>query len=432
MIRNGDLAKWAGDHPADWEFGAPREAIRPPLARSAGAVLSALPSGLSTGWLRQTIPVPPELAGRWLELTARVRVRGGQGWPETVRVSATWASEPNPRGWSPGRRFAPRPQREGELLVFRQSFPIPPRSKSVTVEFMQFGGTEGSAELLGMTLLPCAEPSTRRIRAAAAYYQPAGPNRTWEQNLEGIDRLAGEAKAEGCDLVLFGEGVSVVGTGKSYVDVARPIPGPHADDLARVAARHRIFLCAGLYERDGAAAYNTAVLYDRAGRLAGKYRKVHLPWPEIEAGLVPGSEFPVFDTEIGRIGIQICYDHHFVESARSLAVNGAEIILTPIWGDLRSDGEVYDATARSRALDNGVFYLMSVYSLKRSLIVDPHGRILATTAGDGPNLAVADLDLLACVEMEQPYRIPPNHQLGQFGERRPGAYGSLLAGMGGK
>jgi len=427
MIRNDDFAQWTDGRPNDWDCGTPREGIRPPLSRGQGVILAALPSGLSTGWLRQTIPVPPELAGRWLQLTARVRLRGDQNWPENVRVLAAWKAEPKPGGWSPPRRFAPRPRREGNMLLFQQAFPIPPRCESITLEFMQMGGTKGSAELLSMTLLPCPKPAPRQVRAASAFYQPKGRNRTWEQNLAGLDELTAQAKAKGCDLVLFGEGISVVGTGKSYVDVARPIPGPHADGLARVARKHGVFLCAGLYERDGEAAYNTAVLLDRTGKLVGKYRKVHLPYSEIEAGLTPGTEFPVFDTEIGRIGIQVCYDHHFTESARNLAVNGAEIILTPIWGDLRSDGDVYNATASSRALDNGVFYMMSVYSLKRSLIADPHGRILAATSGDEPNLAIADLDLQTCLDVDLPYRIPPNHQQIQFGERRPAAYRSLLA-----
>jgi len=193
-----------------------------------------------------------------------------------------------------------------------------------------------------------------------------------------------------------------------------------------LAKQHGIFLAGGLYERDGEACYNTAVLFDRNGELVGKYRKVHLPFSELYGGLQPGSEFPVFDTELGRIGLQVCYDHHFVESARNLAMNGAEIILTPIWGDMRSDGDVYESVARSRAVDNGVFYVTSIYSNRRSLIIDPHGRILAETSGSDPSLAVAELDLDVCKAAAQPYRVPPNFQLNHPAERRPSAYGPLV------
>ena len=70
-----------------------------------------------------------------------------------------------------------------------------------------------------------------------------------------------------------------------------------------------------LYEREGPAIYNTAVLIDRAGNLAGKYRKVQLPYEEIEGGLTPGSDYPVFQTDFGTVGLMICYDSEFAKPA---------------------------------------------------------------------------------------------------------------------
>jgi predicted amidohydrolase len=89
---------------------------------------------------------------------------------------------------------------------------------------------------------------------------------------------------------------------------------------------------AGLTERDGPVDYNTAVLIDRHGRVAGKYRKVHLPREEIEGGLTPGGAYPVFDTDFGRIGMMICWDGEYVDSARALAIQGAEILFVPAAG----------------------------------------------------------------------------------------------------
>ena len=74
-----------------------------------------------------------------------------------------------------------------------------------------------------------------------------------------------------------------------------------------------------IYERDGDFIFNTAFLVDRAGELAGTYRKIHLYWPEEREGVSPGNELPVFDLDLGRVGIMICYDSWFPETAKLLA-----------------------------------------------------------------------------------------------------------------
>jgi formylglycine-generating enzyme required for sulfatase activity len=73
-------------------------------------------------------------------------------------------------------------------------------------------------------------------------------------------------------------------------------------------------------------------LFGRDGQLIGKYRKVCLPREEIDGGITPGTEYPVFDTDFGRIGMMICWDVSYPEVARELAARGAEMILMPIWG----------------------------------------------------------------------------------------------------
>jgi predicted amidohydrolase len=149
---------------------------------------------------------------------------------------------------------------------------------------------------------------------------------------------------------------------------------------------------AGIYERDGPLVYNTALLIDRQGNVAGKYRKTHLPETEVDGGLTPGSSYPVFRTDFGTVGIQICYDYFFPEVTRQLALGGAEIVLLPIWGDMRGQGYAWDVVARARAIDNAVYLVASIYSNRRSLIVNPDGRILADTGGD-EGLVTAEIDL---------------------------------------
>ena len=437
---NGDFTDWRDGAPSGWRLCFDRQEVAPGLGSRRGgktwkwATLTPRRSGLSMGWLEQRVEFPTNTGGgndtgAWLEFSCRVRLTGGQRAVENVRVCLCWDRIPTEdKRWRPPRQiFVPlrRETDRASIWTARQRFPLLPGAAGLTVKLIQFGGRRGSVAFSQARLrsVPALQPE--RLKLAVAYYLPRGRG-DWARNLKGIDELAERAAGQGCDLVLFGEGVSVVGTGKTYVEVARPIPGPHSDDLAKVARRHSIFLCAGLYERDGEACYNTALLFDRTGRIAGKYRKVHLPFAELTGGLESGTEFPVFDTELGPIGLQVCYDHHFAESARCLALNGARIILTPIWGDLRGDGEAYEAVARARAVDNGVFYATSIYSDRRSLIVGPQGRILAETEGTEPAIAVADIDLGQCLAVDQPYWIPANYQTNYREERRPSAYTSFV------
>jgi len=125
-------------------------------------------------------------------------------------------------------------------------------------------------------------------------------------------------------------------------------------------------------------------LIDRKGKLAGKYRKTHLPREEWEAGITPGDEYPVFETDFGKIGLTICWDVQFPEPSRAMALKGAEIILLPIWGGS-------DVLARARAIENHIFMITSSYDM-RSFIVDPAGKVLAEATKENP-IASAELRL---------------------------------------
>jgi predicted amidohydrolase len=135
--------------------------------------------------------------------------------------------------------------------------------------------------------------------------------------------------------------------------------------LGQVAKQRSTYIVAGIYEREGHTVYNTAVLIDREGRIAGKYRKVYLPIEEIEGGLTAGGDFPVFRTDFGTIGLMICYDVFFPDPARALARQGAEVLLMPIWG-----GD--EVLARARAIDNQVFLVASGYD-HPTYIMNPEG-----------------------------------------------------------
>jgi predicted amidohydrolase len=144
-----------------------------------------------------------------------------------------------------------------------------------------------------------------------------------------------------------------------------------------------------LHEAADDTTHVTCVLVDREGRIAGRYRKTHLPLAEGEEGMTPGSEYPVFDTDFGRVGLLVCWDNWFPEPPRILRLKGAEIILVPFAGD----GAIrhYDAITRARALDNGI-YLVTSSALppSPSRIVNPEGEVIAETSG---GIATATIDL---------------------------------------
>lgn len=222
--------------------------------------------------------------------------------------------------------------------------------------------------------------AARVVKIASSSAWPKYPS-TVEKNLQFYSGMVDRAGARGADIICLGEGITLVSTGKSYSEVAETIPGPTSKTLGEAAKRAGTYVIAGIYEKEGSLIYNTAILIGRDGNIAGKYRKTHLPQTEVEGGLTPGDTYPVFKTDFGTVGIEICYDNFFPEVARNLMLNGAEIVFCPIWGDIRGMKDEWNAVARTRAIDNAVFFVASMYEPGMSLISDPNGHL---TRDDAP------------------------------------------------
>ncbi|MBI2299822.1 MAG: carbon-nitrogen hydrolase family protein [Armatimonadetes bacterium] len=172
----------------------------------------------------------------------------------------------------------------------------------------------------------------------------------------------------------------------------------------------------------------------RAGDVAGIYHKVHLPcdiaWDSTEAGMfVAGHEYPVFDTPIGRVGFQICYDIDFPEGSTALALNGCELLLHPTLGYNFPDEEetVAEARLRTRAVDNSFPLLYSNFGPTpgRSCVIGANGNVLACAGRGVDAMAVADVDLRATRHQDWGSIGYPDHRLVIARKRRPDTYGVL-------
>ncbi len=194
--------------------------------------------------------------------------------------------------------------------------------------------------------------------------------------------LAQEALRAGTDLLVLREDCN--GAGWLGIDryerpdllemAAEPIPGRTTERLGELARSGNCYVSGCFFELDNGKIFNTAVLLDPHGQVVGRYRKTHLP-PVEKLLTTPGDELPVFATEIGNVGMLICYDMMTPEVVRCLALKGADVLLWPSLG-YGWWVESGDFTVQSRAHDNQVYILGALPQY--SCIVDPYGDFLAT------------------------------------------------------
>jgi predicted amidohydrolase len=238
-------------------------------------------------------------------------------------------------------------------------------------------------------------------------------------NLGTIEQLARQASRSKPDLVCFPELATTGYTlGRRWLELAEPIPGPSSEALGEVARRHGFVLVCGIAERDAntGRVYDSAVVIDPRGKVVGVYRKVHL-WAEERNFFTPGLGFPIFRTEkLGAFGVGICYDVEFPESARSMALQGANLILFPS-AEMRPMENHVETYVKSRSAENCVYVAFSnrvgtekkTVFFGRSQIVSPQCKVLAK-AGPQDQLAVADLDY-SLLERERATTLPYLKQL---------------------
>jgi N-carbamoylputrescine amidase len=258
-------------------------------------------------------------------------------------------------------------------------------------------------------------------------------DRDLEADFARIAHLIDQARADGIRLLALPE--ACLGGYLANLDGAAEGPPPlRADgpEIARlVSLAGDLVVIAGYCEDAGDRLYNSAVCV-HGGGILGNHRKVHQPLSE-DASYGAGEEFAAFDTPVGRLGMMICYDKAFPESARALALDGAEIVVcvsawpgsrTNAGADLAQDRwkRRFDLFDRARALENQVVWLSAnqagtfgdlrfVCSAK---VVDPGGELLADT-GVAEGMAVAEMDVARALATAR-------RSMAHLADRRPEAY----------
>lgn len=224
-----------------------------------------------------------------------------------------------------------------------------------------------------------------------------------------------------------------------YFDLAETIPGAISEVLSKLAAELDVVIIAAYFEKRSSALYhNSAIVLDRDGSLLGTYRKTHIPQdPGFEEKFYfsPGdSDFPVWKTAYGTVGVLICWDQWFPEAARLMALKGAEILFYPTaigWlPEEKSDSgyeqhQAWETVQRGHAIANGC-YLASINRVGvedniefwgQSFVCNPYGSLLKKASSTQTETLVVECDMNALEEMR---RIWPF-----FRDRRPETYSGI-------
>jgi N-carbamoylputrescine amidase len=270
---------------------------------------------------------------------------------------------------------------------------------------------------------------------------------TWTGDRESMTALhegfTREAAAQGAQVICFQElfygpyfGIT---QDPKYYAYAEPVPGPTTARFAALAKELGIVIILPVYEEDQPGVlYNTVAVLDADGSYLGKYRKHHIPhlpkfWEKFY--FRPGNlGWPVFDTAVGKVGVTICYDRHFPEGWRTVALNGAEIVFNPNATAPGVSNRLWQLEQPAAAVANGYFVVATnrvgledneygdeaVNFYGSSYVVGPDGNFVGEIGSSTQTqMFVRDIDLDQVREVRERWQF--------FRDRRPDAYGPVVA-----
>ena len=250
-----------------------------------------------------------------------------------------------------------------------------------------------------------------------------------EDNKQKLGKNIAEVAAQGAELVVLQELHNSLyfcqTENTALFDLAEPIPGPSTQFYGQLASRYGIVLVTSLFERRSAGLYhNTAVVFEKDGSIAGKYRKMHIPDDPAyyeKFYFTPGDlGFQPIDTSVGRLGVQVCWDQWYPEGARLMALRGAELLIYPTAIGYESSDtpeeqerqrEAWTTVQRGHAVANG----LPVIAVNRvghepdpsgqtrgisfwgsSFVAGPQGEFLYRASKDAEQNAVVEVDMKRC------------------------------------
>lgn len=393
-----------------WSPASPRAEIAPAFSvepqgdRDNGARLVIRADGREglSGLWQKTLPVK---GGQHYRFTAFRRVERVPIPRRSAYARIVWqddagkpvpTEEPGPSGVLVGWRATAEPEFPADRATdaagwteVAGTYRAPLKATRAVLALHLQWAPQGRVEWSGVSLAETAAPAGRKVRLAAVHFRPHG-GATPLDNCRLFAPLIAEAGRRKADLVVLPEVLTSAFSGRSETECAEPVPGPSTAYFGGLAKQHSLYIVAGLVERDGPLIYNVAALIAPDGTLAGKYRKVALPRSEVERGVTPGSDYPVFQTRFGKVGLMVCYDGFFPEVARELTNRGAEVIAWPVWG-------CNPLLASARACENQVYLVSSTYedparNWMITAVFDHAGQPLAKAETWG-SVIVAEVDL---------------------------------------
>ena len=256
-----------------------------------------------------------------------------------------------------------------------------------------------------------------------------------EKNLGRIIQVLGETAAKGAKLTVFPE-AALPGYCFDTLDEARPhaetIPGPSTQRLTGICRELGCHVVYGLLESDGNRLFNACALVGPGG-LVASYRKIHLPFLGMDRFTTPGDRpFAVHEAAGMKIGMNICYDGGFPESARVMMLQGADLVVLPTNWPPGSECMAGFAV-NTRAMENHIYYAAckrvgterGFRFIGQSKICEPSGRELATAPHDREEILYAEIDVEKA-RRKKIIRVPGLHEIDRLRDRRPEMYAEIV------